>query len=80
MAEPAVRVLPVDDDEDEYVIAGDLLRAACTERFELKWAPTYEEGLAAILASDCDVCLVDYRLGERNGLESYQVQKVQRGG
>jgi signal transduction histidine kinase/HPt (histidine-containing phosphotransfer) domain-containing protein len=69
MADPAVRVLLVDDDEDEYVIVGDLLRAACADKFELNWAPAYEQGLAAILASDCDVCLVDYRLGERNGLD-----------
>src|SRR5580693_1778305 len=69
MAEPATRVLLVDDDEDEYVIVADLLRAGCTERFDLTWAPTYEEGLQAILASRCDVCLVDYRLGQRSGMD-----------
>jgi signal transduction histidine kinase len=73
MLEAAVRVLLVDDDEDEYVIVGDLLRAACAaafeERFELTWASTYEQGVQAILAGRCDVCLVDYRLGERSGLD-----------
>jgi signal transduction histidine kinase len=69
VAEPAVRVLLVDDDEDEYVIVGDLLQAACLEKFDLTWAPTYEQGLQAILASGCDVCLVDYRLGLRSGLD-----------
>src|SRR5260370_31857793 len=69
MAEPSVRVLLVDDDQDEYFIVSDLLRAACTERFELTWAPTYEQGLEAIRASGCDVCLVDYWLGERSGLD-----------
>ncbi len=68
MAKPAVRVLLVDDDEDERVIVGDLLRTAC-DRFELTWRRTYEQGLAAILAEECDVCLVDYRLGERSGLD-----------
>jgi two-component system sensor histidine kinase/response regulator len=69
MAQRATRVLLVDDDEDEYVIVADLLRAGCTERFDLTWAPTYEEGLQAILASRCDVCLVDYRLGQRSGMD-----------
>ena len=69
MSEAALRVLLVDDDEDEHVIVGDLLRAACPDRFELTWAPTYELGLQAILASSCDVCLIDYRLGLRSGLE-----------
>lgn len=68
MAEPAVRVLLVDDDEDEYLIVGDLLRQAFTETFDLKWAPTYEQGLHAILAGSCDVCLVDYHLGQHSGL------------
>ncbi len=69
MAESPVRVLLVDDDEDELVIIGDLLRPAGPDRFELSWASTYDQGLQAIRASSCDVCLVDYRLGERNGLD-----------
>jgi signal transduction histidine kinase/BarA-like signal transduction histidine kinase len=69
VAEPAIRVLLVDDDEDERVIIGDLLRPAGPDRFELSWAATYEQGMRAILASSCDVCLVDYRLGERSGLD-----------
>ena len=69
MAEPAVRVLLVDDDEDEQVIIGDLLRSAGPGRFELSWASTYEQGLRATLDSGCDVCLVDYRLGPRTGLD-----------
>jgi len=68
MATAPIRVLLVDDDEDEYVIVGDLLRE-CTDRFDLSWAPTYEQGVQAILEFRCDVCLVDYRLGERNGVD-----------
>jgi signal transduction histidine kinase len=69
MAELAVRVLLVDDDEDERVIVRDLLRRASTDRYELAWAPTYEQGLDAILAGSCDVCLADYRLGAKSGLD-----------
>jgi two-component system sensor histidine kinase/response regulator len=64
-----VRVLLVDDDEDEYVIVGDLLWAANREGYDLTWAPTYEQGLEAIRATGYDVCLVDYRLGRRSGLD-----------
>jgi signal transduction histidine kinase/two-component SAPR family response regulator len=69
IAGPAIRVLLVSDDENEYVIIGDLLRVACTDRFDLMWAPTYKQGLQAILASCSDVCLVDHRLGQRSGLD-----------
>lgn len=69
MDKAAVRVLLVDDDEDERVIVAGLLRVAGAEKFALTWVPTYEQGLAAIRARSCDVCLVDYRLGQRSGLE-----------
>jgi len=69
MEKPAIRVLLVDDDEDEYVIVGNLLRAASIQRFQLTWASTYQLGLQSILAQDCDVCLLDYRLGGRSGLD-----------
>jgi signal transduction histidine kinase len=69
MEEAAVRVLLVDDDEDEYVIVNDLLQAAGPDRFRLLWASTYEQGLETIQSEACDVCLVDYRLGQRTGLD-----------
>jgi signal transduction histidine kinase/HPt (histidine-containing phosphotransfer) domain-containing protein len=69
MVKSALRVLLVDDDEDEYVIVGDLLRETRTETFDLTWVAAYEQGLEAILSSSYDVCLVDYRLGQRTGLD-----------
>jgi DNA-binding response OmpR family regulator len=69
MNKAAVRVLLVDDDEDERVTVADLLKEAGAESFDLGWVPTYEQGLQKILAGECDVCLVDYRLGERSGLD-----------
>ena len=68
MAERPVQVLMVDDDEGEYVIVRHLLRAGA-ERYDLTWMANYEEGVAAILTSNYDVCLIDYRLGAKTGLE-----------
>ena len=69
MERPVVRVLLVEDDEDDYVITRDLLREIGAQRYELEWARTYEEGRAAIARCVHDVHLVDYRLGERDGLD-----------
>src|SRR5271154_1193161 len=69
MEEPAIRVLLVDDDDDEYVIVSDLLQVTGSDRFRLSWASTYEQGLQSILSESCDVCLVDYSLGRRTGLD-----------
>ena len=64
---PYLRVLLVEDDEDDYVIIRDLLSEM--ERLELKWVIDYDDGLKAIEREEYDVCLLDYRLGERSGLE-----------
>ena len=64
-----IRVLLVDDDEDELLIVGDMLHVACTEKFDLTWASSYEQALDCIRQQCCDVCLIDYRLGEHSGLD-----------
>ena len=67
--ESPIRVLLVDDDEDEHIIVGDLLGSAHWEEFDLTWVSSYADGLESILSERFDVCLVDYRLGEHTGLD-----------
>ncbi len=64
-----LRVLLVEDDEDDFIIARGLFSEIRGEHFEVEWARTYEAGLEAMLRNQHDVCLVDYRLGARTGLE-----------
>ena len=63
------RVLLVDDEEDEFVLARDLLRRAGDGRFSLEWARTFDAGLDLLSINMADVCLVDYRLGAETGLD-----------
>jgi two-component sensor histidine kinase len=64
-----VRVLLVDDDEDDYVIARDLLSIVTTPRCDLEWRRTFDEGMATMLENRHDVYLLDYALGANNGIE-----------
>lgn len=64
-----IRALLVDDDEDAYVLTRDLLSEIEGTESDLDWSATFEEALKAIKENQYDVCLVDYRLGERSGLE-----------
>jgi len=64
-----VRVLLVDDDEDDYVLTRDWFCEMEGARFELEWVASYDAALNAIAHHHHDVYLFDYRLGERNGLE-----------
>jgi diguanylate cyclase (GGDEF)-like protein/PAS domain S-box-containing protein len=69
MIEQPTRVLLVDDDEDDYVMTRELLSEAATGVFQLDWASEYDEAIAMIERREHDVYLLDYRLGERSGLE-----------
>jgi diguanylate cyclase (GGDEF)-like protein/PAS domain S-box-containing protein len=68
-----LRLLLVEDDEDDYVLTRELLSDAKRTTFELEWIASYDEALTTLTAnganSTYDVCLIDYRLGEHDGLE-----------
>jgi PAS domain S-box-containing protein len=64
-----IRVLLVEDDEDDYVLTRDILRAIGPARMELQWVETPDAALAALETGAHDVCLLDYRLGASTGLE-----------
>jgi len=64
-----LRVLLVEDDEDDYLCTRDLLRDMGEGRFALDWVVKFEDAVAAMARHEHDVYLVDYRLGDHNGLE-----------
>ena len=64
-----VRVLLVDDDEDDWVLVRDALDGSAPCRYLVDWAATWDDGLVAIARGEHDVCLIDYRLGERSGID-----------
>src|SRR5262249_10392054 len=69
MATDVVKVLLVEDDEDDYLITRNLLRRIETPTFVLDWVKTYEAGLQTLAKHQHDVCLLDYCLGEHTGLD-----------
>jgi diguanylate cyclase (GGDEF)-like protein/PAS domain S-box-containing protein len=65
----AVRVLLVEDDEDDYLITRDMLARQERARFTVEWHSSYSESLEAIREQRHDVYLIDYRLGAHTGLQ-----------
>ena len=64
-----IRVLLIEDDEDDYIIAKELFSEIPGRQFALDWLKSYETGLEAMCRNVHDVALVDYRLGAHNGIE-----------
>jgi len=68
-ANGTVKVLLIEDDDDDYCIVKNTLAEIHSIGYQLEWANTYEIGVASMSQQQHDVYLVDYNLGEHNGLE-----------
>lgn len=64
-----IKVLLVDDDEDDYLIIKRVFAAIPDSPFVLTWCSDYAEAKAAIDQKQYDIYLIDYRLGAHTGLE-----------
>jgi signal transduction histidine kinase len=64
-----VKVLLVEDDEDDYLLTRDLLAQITHARYALDWAASYDDALTRIASNHYDVWLLDYRLGAQSGLD-----------
>jgi len=76
-----IKILLIDDDEDEYVLHRDLLAENSRDLYELDWIADYDAGLADLTAGSHDAYLIDYRLGKKTGLDllrSMQARGIDR--
>jgi diguanylate cyclase (GGDEF)-like protein/PAS domain S-box-containing protein len=72
MTEPTLRVLLIEDDEDDYIITKDLLAEVSPVATRLIWRDCLEDGLTTLHENAVDVALVDFRLGPDSGLDLIQ--------
>src|SRR5690606_15382103 len=67
--EKPIKVLLVEDDEDDFLLAKDLFEEIGGDGYELEWVRSFDDALS-LENTDCyDICLLDYRLGEHDGIE-----------
>jgi diguanylate cyclase (GGDEF)-like protein/PAS domain S-box-containing protein len=72
MSSRTISVLLVEDDEEDYLITRSLFSQIKQVTFVLDWAATFEAALESIANHQHDIYLVDYRLGQHDGLEFLQ--------
>lgn len=63
-----LRILVVDDDEDDYVILSEMLSKIKNLKVRLDWASSYRQALDQAGSDSYDLCLMDYRLDQHTGL------------
>lgn len=64
-----IRVLLVEDDEDDYILTKSLLSEINLGSYKIDWVRTYEAALEKLAGDGYDVCLLDFHLGAHTGLE-----------
>ena len=75
---PPIKVLLIDDDEDDYIVTRDLLSDMGQNKFQLQWISYFEDAMGVIEKKSHDVILLDYSLSGKNGLEVLQAA-IKRG-
>src|SRR6187397_700594 len=75
MSVDELKILLIDDDEDEFINMRDLLGEIKGSRYNLVWQHSYSTGLEALKSNRFDACLLDYRLGAHTGLELLRESK-----
>jgi len=64
-----IKVLVVDDDEDDYFIISDYIREIDENKFVIDWCNQFQSAVEKFKAKAYDIYFVDYRLGNETGLE-----------
>jgi signal transduction histidine kinase len=64
-----VRILLVDDDEDDFVLTREVVADIPGGGYALEWVADFDTALDLICRNEFDVHLVDFRLGGKTGLD-----------
>lgn len=64
-----LKILLVEDDEDDFVLTRELLDDVPEQRYDLHWVTSLPEALGALAEAEFDAVLLDFRLGEQSGVE-----------
>jgi PAS domain S-box-containing protein len=64
-----VRILIIDDDEDDFILTSGYLNAIEDRKLDIQWCYSYRQALELISQKLFDLYLVDYRLGAKTGID-----------
>ena len=68
-SKPAVRILIIDDDEDDFFITSEYLRQIEEYKLAIDWSYKFPDAVEHVKNRNYDLYFVDYRLGAKTGLD-----------
>jgi diguanylate cyclase (GGDEF)-like protein/PAS domain S-box-containing protein len=69
LAKEALKLLLLEDDEDDYILTSAVLREISGFAIAITWVTTLETALLELQTQAFNVCLSDYQLGEHTGID-----------
>lgn len=69
LAKHSLRLLLVEDDEDDYWLTSEVLREIAGVEIAITWVTSMAAALKILQTQFFDVCLSDYHLGQHTGLD-----------
>lgn len=67
--EDVIKVLIIDDDEDDFFITSDYMKGIEEYKLKIDWCYKFNEAVQLLQNRDYNVYFVDYRLGAKTGLD-----------
>jgi PAS domain S-box-containing protein len=64
-----IRVLVIDDDEDDFKLIHDFILGIPQQKFQVDWCPNYKKGSSALCHFTHDIYFIDYLLGIKTGID-----------
>jgi PAS domain S-box-containing protein len=68
-----IKLLLVDDDEDDFYLTSDYLNDIVGQFFEIDWAYSFDNALEKIKEKTYDLCFFDFVLGAKTGLDLLKI-------
>lgn len=78
MEQLPVRVLMVEDDEDDFALVRDLLRETYPGRHDVHWVKDHDTAVELMVHGRYDVCLLDCLPGNHDGLKLLEAATARR--
>jgi len=69
ISERPVRILIIDDDEDDFILTSTFIQGIQDTQFEIEWCYQYKAAIDIINRKQFDLYFVDYRLGAKTGID-----------
>lgn len=69
LSKPAVKILIIDDDEDDFFITSEYMRQIEEYNLSIEWCYRFNDAVEQLQKRSHDMYFVDYRLGAKTGLD-----------